>query len=242
MKLFNAPALIIRLAWLDLWHEWILTLCLILAIGSVIAPQMILMGLKYGVISTMRERLVQDPVYREIKPSFTVSLPDSWFEQMRQRDDVQFIIPTIMQSVSVVQVLTQSGEKEYFDMIATAEGDPLLMENGGVIPAKDEVVLSYRAAKELGVKSGDEIVVRVGRTYNGERQYEDVNMQVIRVLDPRADALSRLYLQGEFVDNVETYRKGLAVPQRNWSGDVKQAFFLMTVSGYLLGHVWIQLL
>jgi len=56
------------LAVADLKHEWILSLCLIIAIAAVIAPLLLMMGLKYGTIETLRERLVEDPAYREIRP------------------------------------------------------------------------------------------------------------------------------------------------------------------------------
>ena len=43
---------VLELALADLRHEWVLTLCMVLALAAVIAPLMLLMGLKYGTIAT----------------------------------------------------------------------------------------------------------------------------------------------------------------------------------------------
>jgi putative ABC transport system permease protein len=52
------------LATAHLLHEWVLTLCLVLALAAVLAPLLVLFGLKHGTIHTLRERLVEDPVFR----------------------------------------------------------------------------------------------------------------------------------------------------------------------------------
>lgn len=62
------------LALADLRHEWLLNLCMVLALAAVLTPLLLLLGLKNGVVETMRERLVQDPIYRELKPQETLNL------------------------------------------------------------------------------------------------------------------------------------------------------------------------
>src|SRR5690606_39362760 len=56
--------LVSALAAHSLRHEWILTLCLVIALAAVIAPLLVLLGLKHGTIETLRDRLVEDPVFR----------------------------------------------------------------------------------------------------------------------------------------------------------------------------------
>ena len=50
--------------------------------AAVIAPLMFLMGLKHGTIATLRHKLVQDPVYREIRPAQTREYPAQWFHEL----------------------------------------------------------------------------------------------------------------------------------------------------------------
>lgn len=106
MKTTKKPkGLVATLAILDLRHEWILTLCMVLAIAAVLAPLLILLGLKYGTIETMRERLIEDPVNREIKPARTLQLTPNWFQVFSKREDVAFIVPTILRGSSIVRII-----------------------------------------------------------------------------------------------------------------------------------------
>nr|VFK65962.1 MAG: putative ABC transport system permease protein [Candidatus Kentron sp. UNK]VFK70607.1 MAG: putative ABC transport system permease protein [Candidatus Kentron sp. UNK] len=210
---------VLNLSALDLWHEWVLTLCMILAIAAVLAPLLILMGLKHGTVQTMRDRLIEDPVNREIKPGSTLQLDAQWFTRFGSRDDVGFIIPTILRGASIVSVSPEgSSKREAMDIVPTRLGDPLILENGGQIPQEGECVLSYPASEQLKVEAGERIVVRVSRTRSGRRQREEIELKVIAVLSPRADALPKLYAPLQFVEDVETYRAGHAVAHRNWSG------------------------
>ncbi|MEK7990584.1 MAG: ABC transporter permease [Thiotrichaceae bacterium] len=211
---------VLRLALLDLRHEWILTLCMVLAIAAVLAPLLILMGLKYGTVETLRTRLVEDPVNREIRPANTLQLPQKWFDRFEQRDDIDFIIPTILRGSSVVRISKPDTRKSFiFDLVPTAPNDPLILENQGVIPQENEFVLSYTAAEELGgVKAGDMLNIEITRTRNKRRESIRLELKVAAILNPRADALPRVYAPFELVNDVEAYREGRAVPKRNWAG------------------------
>ena len=89
----NRPGVVARLALCDMRHEWILTVCMVLAMGAVIAPLMLLMGLKHGTVATLRHKLVQDPVYREIRPTKTREYPSQWFQEFAARPEVGFLDP-----------------------------------------------------------------------------------------------------------------------------------------------------
>jgi len=209
--------IITRLAILDLWHEWILSLCMVLAIASILTPLLVLLGLKYGTIQTMHERLMEDPVNREIRPARTLSLTSQWFTQLKQRDDIEFIIPTILRGSSIIRVTTPKN-RLLVDLVPTDYNDPLILTNDGVIPNQDECVLSYTAAEELGVKKGDIINVEITRTRDKNKESVQVKLQVVAILNPRADSLVRIYAPFELVNDVETYKEGRAVYNRNWPG------------------------
>ena len=211
--------LISRLAVADLIHEWILNLCMILALAAVLAPLLLLLGLKHGTISTLRDRLVEDPVNREIKPAQTRNYKEHLFTELNQREDVGFLIPTIMRGASIVKVINpKNNKRDRLDIIPTKEGDPLILENGGRIPGRDEAILSTAAAEELGIKTGQKIKIKIGRSRNGRREIQTVNMIVAAILNPRADALARIYMTSQFVLDVEAYRAGHAVMGRGWPG------------------------
>jgi putative ABC transport system permease protein len=210
---------ITRLALLDLRHEWVLTLCMVLAIAAVLAPLLILLGLKHGTVQTMRDRLVEDPVNREIRPARTLQLSTHWFEEFKQRPDVEFLIPTILRGSSIVR-LSKPGERKrlVIDLVPTAPNDPLILENEGIVPNEGECALSYSAAEELSVKVGDTLSAGVTRTRKKRRELVRTDLKIVAILNPRADALSRVYTPFQFVNDVEAYREGRAVPTRNWTG------------------------
>lgn len=215
--------LIPSLASAHLRHEWILTLCLVIALAAVIAPLLVLLGLKHGTIQTLRERLVEDPVFREIRPVQTREFKPEWFEELAARPETGFLTPTILPLSSTVSISVQ-GKSELLDLIPTAQGDPLLLENNGVIPADGETVLSAEAARLAGIKAGENITVRVTRSIGGRMEQEEAVLRVAAVLDSRAGSLPRLYAPLSFVLDVEAYKEGYAAPDRGWKGQTPEPY------------------
>ncbi|MDM8569260.1 hypothetical protein QUF50_07105, partial [Thiotrichales bacterium HSG1] len=206
-----------RLAAQDLWHDWILTLCMVLAIAAILTPLEVLLGLKYGTIQTMHERLMEDPVNREIRPTRTLHLNPQWFIQLKQRDDIEFVIPTILRGSSVIRV-SAAKKRLLIDLVPTDLGDPLILTNDGIIPKENECVLSYTAAKKLGVKTGDTINAEVTRTRDKRKESVQVKLKIVAVLNSQADSLAKIYTPFEFVSDVEAYKEGRAVLHRHWPG------------------------
>ncbi|MCG5495601.1 FtsX-like permease family protein [Ectothiorhodospira variabilis] len=217
--------LIPGLAASHLRHDWILTLCLVVALAAVIAPLLVLMGLKSGTIETLRERLVEDPVYREIRPAHTREFAPEWFEQVARWPGVDFLTPTILPLSSVVQVVhSQGGRVELFDLIPTGPGDPLLLENGARIPSEGQVVLSAEAARRMGVSAGDDLQVRVTRTRGTRTEEAREIFEVLSVLDARAGSLPRVYAPLDLVVDVEAFKEGYGASARGWPGDTPEPF------------------
>jgi len=215
----------LRLATADLRHEWILTLCLILAIASVVAPLLILSGLKYGTIATLRDRLMQDPVFREIRPVTTKVHRESWFEKHRKRADVGFLVPTILPASSILQARAMNdGKVHTIDLVPTAPGDPMILHNGGKIPGAGQAVLTGAAAKRLDVEVGDRLEVRATRTRGGRRELGETTLEVLSVLGPGGGSLERIYAPLPFVLDVESFKEGMAVPSRGWNGGAPEPY------------------
>ncbi len=209
------------LAVADLRHEWVLTLCLVIAVAAVVAPLLILQGLKHGTVATLRDRLVQDPVFREVRPTQTRDYPPDWFERLAADPAVGFLLPTILPASSILGVVhPRSGRLQTLDLIPTAAGDPLLLENAGAVPRDGQAVLTAAAAAQLEVRVGDAIEVRATRTRGGLAEQGPATLRVAAVLDPRAGTLPRIYAPLGFVLDVEAWKEGQAVPARGWTGEV----------------------
>ena len=214
----------LRLATADLRHEWILSLCLVLALAAVIAPLLLIFGLKYGTIETLRFRLIQDPVNREIRPLTSVSRGLDWFHQMAQQPEVGFIIPTTRQIAASVTVKPiNAPTRVEADLIPTGDGDRLLLENGSGIPTSGEVVLSAIAAQALNVQTRDHVTITVTRSRGTESERASVEVVVAGTLGPRASGLKAIYAPLPFLEAVEAYKDGLAVPELHWEGSLPVA-------------------
>lgn len=214
---------VLSLAMFDLLHEWILTLCLVLAIAAIISPLLLLMGLKYGTIATLKDRLVQDPVYREIRPTQTYDYNKDWFTDFAKHKDIDFLIPTTRVSSSIITVKTPSTKK-IFDLVPTAVNDPLILENGGIIPQNNQCVLTKAAAQEIGVEVGDKLAVRVTRSREGRQEFVEAELEVISILNQRAGTMAKIYTPLNFVVDVENYKENIAVSARNWPGGTPRPY------------------
>ena len=210
----------------DLFHEKLITINLILGTAAIIAPLLILFGIKFGIIETMSVRLINDPKNLEIRPISSRSYNPSWFEAIKKNERVNFVIPMTRQLSSSVQIrpLSSTGKEVTADLIATNKGDPLLLQNGGLIPDDKSCVLSHSLAKKLGLKKGDMIQCSVTRYVNKKIQKSSVDLKVIAILSERASYLKSIYVPLDFVANVEQYKDGLAVPKWGWKGNISEAY------------------
>ena len=209
----------------SLVHDRILTLCLIIALAAVIAPLLILLGLKHGTIETLRERLVEDPVYREVRPAQIYEFSPEWFDGMSSFPGVEFIVPSVLPLSSILHVEhPETGSLEMFDLISSGPGDPLLLENSAPAPQEGQCVLTHEAARVLGLKQGDILEARVTRSRQGRREMAAAGLEVAGVLQPRAGSLPRIYAPLSFVMDIEAYKEGYGVPARGWEGDTPEPY------------------
>ena len=77
----------------DLRHDYRLSVVLLVSIASILAPLLLLFGLKTGVVSTMKQKLLDNPVNLEIVIYQNARLDSLWFDTLRAREDVAFVIP-----------------------------------------------------------------------------------------------------------------------------------------------------
>jgi putative ABC transport system permease protein len=212
----------------DLMHEWKLSSCLVLAIAAVIAPLLLLFGLKYGTIATLRSRLVEDPRNREIIPVSTANYQKEWFDGIASRPDVAFLMPATRQIAASMDVSLESGtvgtKRTRLDIVPTGPGDSLLVENGASIPGEGECVMTRLAAEEINARPGDVLTGTVGRSRQGRSDSQSFSLAVKAVLPDRAGTRRAVFVPLHLVEAVEAYRDGRAVPRYGWPGDMPKAY------------------
>jgi putative ABC transport system permease protein len=211
------PLLIAGLAWQDYRREARLSACSVLALVAVIAPLLVLFGLKYGLVGSLTERLQRDPAVREIIPLGGTRLQAEFIDALQQREEVAFAIARTRQIAATSELQAPAGTTVSVEMLPTAAGDPLLQ--GLPIPQTlQQVVLSHTAAEKLGVAAGSQIQARFARQQGGILQWQQTSVQVLAVLPLAAFERDALFAQAALLEAVEDYRDGLGVAALGWPG------------------------
>ena len=205
--------LVASLAWQDYRNDAWLSACSVLALVAVIAPLLVLFGLKFGLVSSLTERLQTDPATREIIPLGGGRFSSAFIQQLGERADVAFAIPRTRQIAATAQVGSLSLE-----MLPTASGDPLL--NGLPLPrGLDQIVLSHTAAEKLAARPGDWLETSFARQVAGRVEAQRTRLQVLAVLPLEAFARDGLFADLKLLEAAEDYRDGRAVPALGWVGE-----------------------
>ncbi len=211
---------IIRLSFRDYSHEWRMSGCFILALSSVLAPMMILFGLKFGIVSTMIDQLVENPANREIRPIGSGRYNNAWIEQYRNRGNVEFIIPKTRALAATIQLKSTSANRIVStELLATAAGDPLLSRLDSVPKDYSQIILSQSAATKLKVAKGDEIDASLARQFRGRRQRVHLPLEVIDIADEVVTSRNVAFVNLELLIASEQFKDGRAVPKLGWEGN-----------------------
>ncbi|AUB82099.1 hypothetical protein [Candidatus Thiodictyon syntrophicum] len=204
----------VDLAWADLRYEWILSLCMVLALGAVFAPLFILLGLRVGIIGTMLDRLDQDPLSRLIMPKYPLQAPldHAFVAALKARSEV------LIQSPVPFLLLDIEGLKEPLNALPTAVADPLLRGHGLTLPtAGPWVVLSARLAQDTGKGPGDVLSVVLKRS-TPQGQEVAVGLPVAGVLPQSIGVEPKLWIPDSVFRWFSDWRRGLPVPALGLAG------------------------
>ena len=198
----RSTGLVAGLAWADLKHEWILSLCLFMAVAAVVGPILLLFGLKNGTIETLRSRLLQDPRNREIRPMVSRSFSPKWLSTLQEDSKVAFLVPTT-RSISASVERKSKNNKLTLEAQPSAKGDPLLIENNAIPPLESQCVLSAEAARKLNAKAGDEIKLIVKRLKGSTFELGHAVLKVSGVLDSRGTSRDVVYFPLKLLEHYQ---------------------------------------
>lgn len=211
---------IVRLSFRDYGHEWRMSGCFIMALASVLAPMMILFGLKFGIVTTMVNELVENPANREIRPIGSGRYNDAWIEAYRNRGEVEFIIPKTRALAATIQLKSDTSKRILStELLATAAGDPLLAGIPKVPQDYYQVILSQSAANKLNVKTGDQIDASLARQFQGSRERVHLFLTVIDIANANVTSRNVAFVNLDLLIASEQFKDGRAVPELGWEGN-----------------------
>jgi putative ABC transport system permease protein len=211
---------IVRLSFRDYSHEWRMSGCFIFSLASVLAPMMILFGLKFGIVSSMVYSLVENPVNREIRPVGSGHYEQQWFDDIRARDDVEFIIPKTRALAATIQLKSETANRILStELLATAPNDPMLAGQASTPGNYLELILSHNAAQKLNVEKSQTIDASLARQFRGKRDRVHLPMTVIDIADASVTSRNIAWVHLDLLVATEQFKDGRAVPDLGWEGD-----------------------
>jgi putative ABC transport system permease protein len=213
---------ILRLAFRDFVHERRISLCFVLALMAVLAPLLVLFGLKFGLVDTLAQRLIESPANREVLAVGSRSFDEAWFARVGARPDVAFLVPNtrrIAASLSRLMNPTSGRDLSALQMIPTGTGDPLLDASIRVPSGMAELVLSESAAGKLEAKPGDRLVARIDRHRSGSDEGAVWELTLTGVVPAERLPDDAALVPLDLLVATEDYRDGVMVPGLGWEGD-----------------------
>ena len=198
-------------AWLaigDLLHERRLAICSVIGLAAVLAPLIVLFGLKHGVIEGLRVEFIQTPRARMVINTANRRFEPEFFSRLAARPEIAFVIPRTRQlnTDGRFERPDRPGHVVRAELMATGPGDPLLA--GLTLAGPGEMIASAPLAARLGLAAGTAVILRVLRGEGGVREVLSLSLVVSAVAPPSAFnrdgafvGLPLLLLVDDFVDN-----------------------------------------
>lgn len=205
--------MIFKLALSSLRFNRLISLSLIGALCSVIAPLLLLFSLRYGIISSLENNLKSSPVNLELKLKTGYKLDESFFNDLEKNPKISFVLPLTRSLSTTVDVAFNGKIKRDLSAIPTKKGDPLLIASKLEDElAKTEVYLSENLANDLGVKTGDSIKYIVSRITAGSRENAVVNFTVKGIVKKEYLSTNALIVNFNTLIYMEDYKDGYNPP------------------------------
>ena len=153
--------LVLALAWQDLRHERRLALCAVAGLAAVLAPLLVLFGLKTGAVERARTELIENPRARQITNLATGSFDEAFLRRLQARPEVEFVAlrARSLNSEAFFARTDRPATARAAELVPSGPRDPLL--RGAPAPAPEEIVPQANFAARLGLQPGMSVQMRV---------------------------------------------------------------------------------
>ncbi|MFC0179849.1 ABC transporter permease [Thorsellia kenyensis] len=199
---------LVRLAYQDLLFDKKIALCIIFSLVSVIAPLLLLFGLKHGIITQLNQQLLSDPRNLEIVVLGNKNYSEEWIDNLSFQKEVEFVIP-LTRSLNAQADFVNNNRYfiENVEIIPTANGDPLLAHQSRDLDF-NEVILSSKTAQTLNIQKGETIKMIISRKVNNQLEKWNQEMKVVDTLETNYFNRSAAFISLETLIVTERYKDG----------------------------------
>lgn len=206
-------ALLARLALHDLWHDRKVSFCIAASLVAVIAPLLLLFGLKHGVVNQLQNDLLSDPRNLEVKMLASGNYSQQWIDELQHKPGVSFAIGQTRSLNTQADLLVDSRNfVENAEVIPTAAADPLL-NNALSDLQQGQTILSHSAAQRLNAQAGDSVRMRVSRTLEQVNERGELTLHVVAVLDASRFSRPAAFVSLPLLIALEQFRDGAQTPE-----------------------------
>jgi len=209
--------ILVRLGLADLWHERLNAACQVLALAAVLAPLLVLAGLRYGVISALLDQLRSDPAKRELRIVGNLSLTPEDVQRIASLPGTAFVVPltrSIARSVQLQALGGRSSGLQQAELWPTAAGDPLLPPSQPPLTDGD-IAISPLLASRLGRGAGAALqVVTVRGVRDGHPVFLRLPLKVASILPEGLLGGPRALVTFRTLELIQAFLDGFALPDQ----------------------------
>lgn len=208
-----SPRLVLELASRDLYFDAKVSVCIVASLVAVIAPLLLLFGLKHGVVYQLQQNLLHDPRNLEIRLIGNHNLNPEWIESLRQQPQTGFVIP-LTRSLNTQADLVVNRQQFIPDVevLPSAPGDPLLPAGVSAPDNEHRVILSATAARQLALSPGDTLHMVIQRKLDNQIERAQADVTVTGVLAPEVFPRPAILVHLDVLLAIEDFKDGYQVP------------------------------
>jgi putative ABC transport system permease protein len=215
--------LIVELAYRDYVHDWAAGLFAIVGLAAVLAPLMVLLGLKIGAIGALNERLIADPATRELRVFGQGRFDKAFLAALRDRPETGFVVPATRFLAATADLVGLRSRAEEIELWPTAASDPFFAAGQTVPQGLFEAALSDSLATRLGLAVGDQLKLVVSRGNGTSFESAEVALRVTARIIPRFVARDVALVPLDLLEAAEDWRTGNSVTELGWQGTPRPA-------------------
>lgn len=207
-RMFSKWLFIARLSLADLWYDKKVSFCIIASVISVITPLLLLFSLKYGIVSQLRQQLLNDPQNLEVKIVGNLQLDDEMFKWIEQQPETAFVIP-LTRSLNTQADLMKDASHfvNNAEVIPTAKGDPIT-ENLPLLNNKNQILLSSLSAEKMQVDVGNRVKMVITRQLDGKLEKGIAELEVIGIIPEINYSRAAAFVTLDLLIEMENYYDG----------------------------------
>lgn len=215
-------ALLVSLAWRDLWYDRFFLFCNVAVLIGVLVPLMVLYGTKNGITSALLADLANSPRALQIDTLGNRSFTTEQIAPVSGWPGVAFMAPRPRSAFDDVYVRRHGATRlSRATVLPSGLGDPNLPAGLDLGPA--QAALSVQVAARLGASVGDEVQL-TGNFEAGEREGNIlIPVEVVTIVPSERIAGSAVLVPFDIVDAFEALYEGYTVERYGLSLGVPEA-------------------